>query len=292
MTPSNVVSSVPPNRAPEDPEPPMNTAFATQVNAFRQHADATGKTLSVVFPAFNEAGNIRRTIEGARQILPALASQWEIIVVNDGSRDETGAICDALAAEYPEVRVVHHETNRGYGAALKSGILASRYHLIFFSDSDGQFDLQELAELMAWSDHHDIVAGYRAKRQDPLHRLINAWGWNTLVRLVLGIRVRDIDCAFKLFRRQVFHRIQIRSVGAMVNTEILAQAARMGMSLREIEVSHYPRQHGKATGARLRVILKAFRELFRLWWKLRALSPHQAGLFALPEQQQQVSMQS
>jgi glycosyltransferase involved in cell wall biosynthesis len=236
-------------------------------------------TLSVIFPAFNEEANIRHTVEAARLVLPKLAQTWEIILVNDGSRDATTPICDELAEQYPEVRAIHHVENRGYGAALKSGILAARHNYIFFTDSDGQFDLQELERLIEWASHYDIVTGYRAKRQDPPHRLINAWGWKTLVRMVLGVKVRDIDCAFKIFQRSVFDRVQIRSVGAMVNTEILAQANSFGMRIHEVKVSHYPRRAGKPSGANLRVIAKAFRELFRLWGQLRNVTHEQPGLF-------------
>ena len=169
--------------------------------------------MSVIFPAFNEEGNIRRTVEAAVKILPKVAMSWEIIVVDDGSSDATTAICDDLKARYPEVEVISHGQNRGYGAALKSGIMAAKYELIFFSDSDGQFDLRELQQLICWAEDYDIVAGYRAKRQDPLHRRINALGWNVLVRLVLGIKIRDIDCAFKLFRRAVFDQVKIRVRG-------------------------------------------------------------------------------
>jgi Glycosyltransferases involved in cell wall biogenesis len=236
-------------------------------------------TLSVIFPAFNEEANIRQTVESARLVLPKLAETWEIILVNDGSRDGTTPLCDLLAEQYPEVRAIHHTDNRGYGAALKSGILAARHDYIFFTDSDGQFDLQELEHLIEWASHYEIVTGYRAKRQDPPHRLINAWGWKTLVRMVLGVKVRDIDCAFKIFQRSVFDRVQIRSVGAMVNTEILAQAMSFGMRIHEVKVSHYPRRHGKPSGANLRVIMKAFRELFRLWGQLRNVTHEQPGLF-------------
>ncbi len=242
-------------------------------------APARVGSLSVVFPAFNEEYNIATTVENARRVLPQIAREWEIIVVNDGSADETNRLCDELAARHPEVRALHHLVNQGYGAALKTGIAAARHGLVFFSDSDGQFDLHELQELVAWSEQFDIVAGYRGKRCDPWHRSLNAWGWNVLVRALLGLRVRDIDCAFKLFRREVFERIQIRSVGAMVNTEILAQAVHFRMNIREVEVSHYPRAHGEPTGAKLRVILKAFRELFKLWWKLRKIDHDQQGLY-------------
>ena len=237
-------------------------------------------TMSVIFPAFNEEGNIRRTVEEAVKVLSKVAISWEIIIVDDGSSDATIAICNDLKARYPEVEVIRHGQNRGYGAALKSGIMTAKYDLIFFSDSDGQFDLRELVQLICWSEDYDIVAGYRAKRQDPLHRRINALGWNVLVRLVLGIKIRDIDCAFKLFRRAVFDQVQIRSVGAMVNTEILAQAARLGMRIHQVKVNHFPRRHGKQSGANLHVIIKAFRELCRLWRQLRRVAPDQTGLYS------------
>ena len=237
-------------------------------------------SLSVIFPAFNEEDSIRTLIEIARRVLPDLAEIWEIIIVNDGSHDATGAICDELATRHPEVRAIHHPANRGYGAALKSGITAAKHDLIFFTDSDGQFDLKELHQLIRWSNQYPIVAGYRKRRQDPPHRLLNAMGWKVLVRIVLGLKVRDIDCAFKLFHREVFNHVQIRSVGAMVNTEILAQATRLGMRMHEVEVSHFRRKHGKPSGANMRVIFKAFHELIKLGRRLRRVPQRQRGVIS------------
>ena len=237
------------------------------------------KSLSLIFPAFNEEANIRAVVEDAYRTIPKLAPIFEIIVVNDGSKDRTGEICDRLAEELSNVRVVHHVRNCGYGAALKSGIKLARYDLIFFTDSDGQFDLKEVATLLEQTDAYDIVAGYRARRQDPPHRLLFAWGWNILVRLVLGIRIRDIDCAFKAFNRRVFNSIQIQSVGAMVNTEIFAQASKFRMTVKEVRVSHFPRRHGKPTGSNFAVISKAFRELIKMRRMLHTITPDQPGLF-------------
>src|SRR5216110_3247501 len=230
------------------------------------------KSLSLVFPAFNEAANIRTVVEDAHQTVPKLAPIFEIIVVNDGSKDRTGEICDRLAEELSNVRVVHHPRNCGYGAALKSGINLARHDLIFFTDADGQFDLKEVASLLEQADAYDIVAGYRARRQDPPHRLLFAWGWNMLVQLVLGIKIRDIDCAFKVFNRRVFDKVQINSVGAMVNTEIFAQVSRFGMTVMEIPVSHFPRRHGKPTGGNPAVIFKAFRELIKMRRKVHTVN--------------------
>jgi glycosyltransferase involved in cell wall biosynthesis len=149
------------------------------------------RDVSVIFPAFNEEENIRCTVQTMIRVLPKLAMRWEIIFVDDGSSDATALICDELKAQYPEVEVIRHGKNKGYGAALKSGIMSAKYDLIFFSDSDGQFDFWDLEQLICWSEDYDTVAGYRAKRHDPLYRHVNAPGWNVIVRLVLGIKIRD-----------------------------------------------------------------------------------------------------
>jgi glycosyltransferase involved in cell wall biosynthesis len=193
----------------------------------------------------------------------------EIIVVNDGSSDATASIIDQMADEAGDVVAVHHEVNRGYGAALRSGIYKASKELIFFTDSDLQFDLEEIRHLQEWIHEYDIVAGYRARRADPVHRRFNAWGWNMLVRMVLGLKVKDIDCAFKLFQRDVFRNIRLETVGAMINTEILTLAQRNAMRIKEVPVSHYPRLAGEQTGANVKVIFKALRELINMREKLR-----------------------
>src|SRR5437773_11151485 len=237
------------------------------------------KSLSVVFPAFNEEANIRAVVEDAYRTVPKLAPIFEIIVVNDGSKDRTGEICDRLVEEFSNVRVVHHPRNRGYGAALKSGITLARYDLIFFTDADGQFDLKEVAALLEQTDVYDIVAGYRARRHDPPHRLLFAWGWNILVRSVLRTKIRDIDCAFKAFKRNVFDSVQIHSAGVIVNAAIVAQASAFGLTVKELPVSHFPRLHGESTGDNVAVISKAFRELTGMRRSLRTITPDQLGLF-------------
>ena len=227
------------------------------------------KSITIIFPAYNEEENIQKAVEHGRKALSKYFSGIEIIVVNDGSSDATAEIINALAAKNSDVVPVHHETNRGYGAALRSGIYRASNELIFFTDSDLQFDLEEIRHLQEWIGHYDIVAGYRARRADPLHRRFNAWGWNVLVRIILGLRIKDIDCAFKLFRREVFLDVRLETVGAMINTEILTLAQRNGMKIKEVPVSHYPRLAGEQTGANFRVIWKALRELFVMREKLR-----------------------
>jgi len=231
----------------------------------------TRQSISVVFPAYNEAENIEKAVAQATGCLALLFADWQIIVVDDGSTDRTAAIIDDLARADERIAAVHHSKNQGYGAALKSGIQRSTKEMIFFCDSDLQFHLSELLLILTWIEQYDIVAGYRLKRRDPLHRQLNAWAWNRLVWLLLGLKVRDTDCAFKLFRKTVFDAIRIDAVGAMVNTDILVQATRMGFKIKEIPVTHFPRQNGKQTGANIRVILKAFGELFRLHHKLRTI---------------------
>jgi glycosyltransferase involved in cell wall biosynthesis len=231
----------------------------------------TRQSISVIFPAYNEEENVAEAIGQAHHCLDYLTPDWEIVVVNDGSRDRTAAILDAIAAEDRRVIAVHHPKNEGYGAALRSGIQAARKELIFFSDSDLQFHLNELPLLLIWIEQYDAAIGYRQKRTDPFYRLVNAWGWNMLVRLVLGLRVRDIDCAFKLFRSSLFEVIKVDAVGAMVNTDILVQALRMGFKIKEVPVTHFQRRAGAPTGAKLSVIVKAFRELLALRVKLQAV---------------------
>lgn len=227
-------------------------------------------SLSLVFPAYNEELNVERAVVEARRVLEKVAERYEIIVVNDGSADDTGSIIDRLAKEDGQVVPVHHPKNRGYGAAVCSGFAQARFDYVFFTDSDLQFNLDEIERLIEWIDRFDIVTGYRAKRADPLHRRLNAWAWGTLVRFLFGIKVRDIDCAFKLFHRRVFDIITPTSGGAMVNTEILALATKYGFTIKEVPVSHLPRAQGEQTGANLRVILKAFRELFSMYRRLKS----------------------
>ena len=230
-------------------------------------------SLSVVLPAFNEAENIRESIRRSLNVCERLGLDFEVIVVDDGSRDSTATLVQDAALENPRVRIVSHITNRGYGAALKSGILSSTKEYIFFTDADLQFDLEELEELLKDGLNYDIIAGYRVKRSDPFGRRLNAWAWGRLVGLLFHLEIRDVDCAFKLFHRTVFDRIPIHSVGAFVNTEILVRARAHGFSLKEVPVSHFPRHAGRQTGADMKVILKAFRELGRLHADLKSDPP-------------------
>jgi hypothetical protein len=220
---------------------------------------------SLCLPAYNEEANIEDTLDAACVILPEFVRQFEIVVVDDGSKDRTGEILTRYAHREPRVRVVRHEGNRGYGAAVTSGLRAAQGDVVLFTDSDGQFSLLNLPWFLSRIKECDLVVGYRYRRADSWHRRLNAWAWNWLIRLVLGVWVRDLDCAFKLFRREVLERIQLTATGAAINAEILVQCTQSQLRSCEIPVSHFPRCAGAPTGAAFKVILRAFRELPQLW---------------------------
>ena len=208
----------------------------------------------------------------AVQVLEGLGADYEIIIVNDGSTDGTGPVADAMAVQNSRIRVIHHPENRGYGGALISGFRAAAKELVFYTDGDGQFDLEELPPLLPLIEHYDIVSCYRLNRQDGLIRKFNAWCWGRLVGLLFDLPLKDIDCAFKLYKRAVFDDMELLSAGALIDTEVLARAKRKGCTITQAGVHHYPRTAGRATGANVKVILRAFKELFQL--RRRILNPN------------------
>lgn len=224
--------------------------------------------LSYFFPAHNEEANLAGLVEEALATLPSLADTFEIIAVNDGSRDRTGAIADELTAAHPGVvRAVHHPTNLGYGAALRSGFGAARYELVAFTDGDRQFRVEDLGRLtarLAAPDAPDVVAGFRIKRADPLIRTIYAKAYRLANRIFFGLRVTDVDCACKLFRREVLDGVRVESGGAFFSAELLIKLQAAGRAVAEVGVPHYPRTAGSPTGAKPQVILRAVRDFWRL----------------------------
>ncbi len=229
--------------------------------------------LSIFFPCYNEEANIERVVRAAIEAAKEHAEQYEVIAVNDGSRDRTGEIAERLAAEYPGVvRAVHNNPNLGYGGAVARGLREARYSWIFFTDGDGQFDIREIDKLIALLDKCDFAVGYRVNRADPLIRKVNAYCWGVLVRTLFGLKVRDIDCAFKLLPKSLVDQIELRSQGALISTELLARARYRGLRIAEVGVNHYPRTAGQQTGANFRVILRAFKELFKLRRHIRSES--------------------
>ena len=236
---------------------------------------------------YNEEGNIEQVVTSAVAVLSEIADRYEVIVVDDGGRDRTGEIADRLAAANPHVRVVHHPVNRGYGAALRSGFEAATLPLVGFVDGDNQFDLGELSILLRalapsrveglapgkveGLDGVDIVSGYRIRRRDPAFRRLYSFLYNQAGRLLFGIPIRDVNCAFKIYRREVLDRLvpQLRSTGALINVEMLARARKLGARVTEVGVHHFPREAGRQTGGNPAVIVHAFKEMLELWRELR-----------------------
>jgi len=226
----------------------------------------TTESLSVIVPLYNEEENVEATVAEVRAKIAPRFLSCEIVLVNDGSQDRTPSLCDALAAAGTDVRVVHHPRNLGYGAALRSGFAAARHPLLFYTDGDLQFDLDEIDRLLPLLEGADIVTGYRINRQDPWHRRFNAGTYNLVMRTLFGVRLRDLDCAFKLYRKSIFETIQMKSDGILISGEILVQAVAQGLVIREVGVTHYPRARGTPTGNKPLVVVAAMIELVKFCW--------------------------
>ncbi|MGH7781084.1 MAG: glycosyltransferase family 2 protein [Candidatus Binataceae bacterium] len=226
--------------------------------------------LSIFLPSHNEEANIERVVGGYLAELPNVADDYEVIVVNDGSRDRTGEIAGRLAAENPRVKVVNHEVNRGYGGAVISGIRAAAMPYVMLSDGDGQFDPKDVEKLAVFMPEFDVVVGRRVHRADHLIRRLNGNAWTILVRVVLGVTISDIDCGFKMFKREFLDGMELRAHGAMISTELMARLMGRGARIKEVDVRHLPRTAGEQSGASLPVVIRAFKELFILYAELRA----------------------
>ena len=233
-------------------------------------------THSIILPAYNEEEVIADTVYDCLRAVRRFCPNCEIIVVDDGSRDRTGQIIDDLALHDSCIIAVHNRPNKGYGGALVAGFNAARGQWLFFMDSDGQFDIRDIASLLTVAQEHPDAAmlGYRAHRSDPFMRQLNAWGWKQATRRIIGLRgIHDIDCAFKLFPAHTLAAAAIIAEGASVNAEFLTKFQRMHVPIYQLPVQHLPRTKGNPTGAKLSVILKAFRELFHLRVHLRTWKP-------------------
>jgi len=229
--------------------------------------------LSLILPAHNEQDNIEIVVRDALATLPEYAPDFEILVVNDGSRDKTGSIIDRIHAEDPRVIPIHHPSNRGYGGALISGFSASTGDFVMFMDADRQFDIQDIRLLAPFVDLFDIVAGFRMERSDPIHRRINAEIFNLAVRILFGVHMRDLDCAFKIFRGDQIRSLSLTTSGALINAEIQSKLRRQGATIVQVGVPHHPRVAGQATGGDLKVILRAMRETISLWIRMHRYQP-------------------
>jgi glycosyltransferase involved in cell wall biosynthesis len=229
--------------------------------------------LSIVLPCFDEEENVAGAVREALAAIRHHSRTGEVIVVDDGSRDRTASVAAELVERHPEVRLVMHRRNRGYGAAVRTGIRAARMPFVLLTDGDRQFDLDQLGVFVPVVDAADFVAGYRVHRRDPAGRRVVAAAWNWLVRHLFRVGVRDVDCAFKLIRRDLLDRIDLLSDGAMVSTELIVRSRLAGARIAELGVEHRARVAGRQSGASPRVIVRAFRELGRLRTALRAPHP-------------------
>lgn len=228
-------------------------------------------TLSVFFPCINEEGNIENTVSSAQDILKKLNIEYEIIIVDDGSVDSTGKIADRLAKENSKIRVIHHPKNLGYGEALKSGFYNARYDTVVYTDGDGQFDFAEVTKFLEKMKDHDLVIGYRIKRKDSFLRKLFGRGWRLTLLAFFRLTLKDVDCGFKMVSKKVLEKIShlTSSRGAMINAELAIKAKKAGFKIGQVGVNHYPRLSGRPTGANLKVIIKSYLDLIKLWWELK-----------------------
>ena len=224
---------------------------------------------SAFVPVHDEEASIVSVSDGLLRVLPQVAETWELVLVDDGSRDGTPRLVDELAATRPNVRVVRHATNRGYGAAVRTGLAASRGEWVFFTDGDGQFDPAVLGDVAPLASEADAVVGFRVARADAWRRRAFTVGWNVLVRRLLDSPVRDVNCAVKLMRRNLLDDFVPRAEGGAISAELLAHLVRRGARLIEVPVAHHPRRAGRASGGNPRVAMRAVAELAALWWRSR-----------------------
>jgi glycosyltransferase involved in cell wall biosynthesis len=226
-----------------------------------EHGTYSG--VSVVLPAFNEEANVECALREVSEVARKILTDYEIILVNDGSTDNTGNIVRSLLGELENLRLIEHHPNRGYGGALMAGFVAAEKEFISFFPADKQFHFHEVALLLEKIRGADIVCGYRVDRKDNALRKFFAWGWNVLIRILFGYLCRDVDCGFKLFRKRILEQIAISSGGAMLDTELLVYAKVKGLVIAEVPLQHLPRTEGRATGANARVIARALQDLLQ-----------------------------
>ncbi len=225
--------------------------------------------LTIFLPSYNEAGNVERVVRGFLAEAPKIAEDFEVIVVDDGSRDRTAEIAGRLAAEDSHVRLERHAVNQGYGAAMITGFRTARQPFILLADGDGQFDPSEMRLLTALIPNYDVVIGRRARRADHVVRRFNGKAWTILSRILFGLSVTDMDCGFKLFRRDVVANLDLHSNSAMITTELMARLAGRNARIAEVDVTHLPRVAGVQGGNSVASIIGAFKDLFLLYWQLK-----------------------
>ena len=226
-------------------------------------------SITAFFPAYNDEHTIEGIVRTAAAELRKVTDDFEILVVNDGSRDSTGEILERLRAELPFLRVIHHEKNMGYGAALISGFRGAKKDLIFYTDGDGQYDVTEMHNLLAQlGPNIDLVNGYKIKRADAWHRIVIGELYRRAMRRAFRLSIRDVDCDFRLFRRRIFDSITLESRSGVICVEMAKKFEQAGFRMAEVPVSHYPRLHGSSEFFRIRHLTHTFKGLLRIWWNL------------------------
>lgn len=230
--------------------------------------NSENKSISIFFPAYNDEASIEKMVLDALRTAKKFSPDYEVIVVDDASPDRAGEIADNLAKKYPQVKVVHHRKNRGYGGALKSGFKAASKDLIFYTDGDAQFDAKELEKLLPYINDYDMVNGYKTKRRDNAVRVFFGGLYNSGSRLFFGIKIRDIDCDFRLFNRRVIDGISLESDSGLICVEMMKKITDKGYSIKEVPISHFHRMRGGSTFFKPAKILATLIAWARLWWKL------------------------
>jgi len=231
--------------------------------------------LSIFFPAYNDAGTIASLALVAHMTARTLTDDYEVIVVDDGSPDHTGALLDEMAKHFPWMRVVHHETNRGYGGALRTGFLTASKELVFYTDGDAQYDPREMVRLWeAFSPAVDFVNGYKITRHDPLHRVLIGRAYHWFVKIAFSLRLRDVDCDFRLMRRSVFERVRLTRSSGVICVELMKKVQDEGFRIAEVPVHHFHRSYGKSQFFNFPRVLRTLVDLSRLWWELVVRKPH------------------
>src|SRR5690349_13562553 len=232
--------------------------------------------LSVFFPAYNDSGTIASLVITSLKTAERLTPDFEIIIINDGSADATAEIADELARTYPQVKVVHHEKNRGYGGALRTGFASATREVIFYTDGDAQYDPAEMEALWeAFNDNVDLVNGYKISRSDPWHRIIIGRIYHHTVKIMFGLRVRDVDCDFRLMRRSIFERVRLEKNSGVICLEMMKKIQDAGFSIVEAPVHHYHRAHGQSQFFNFRRVIRTGVDVFKLWYALVVRRTHQ-----------------
>jgi len=234
-----------------------------------------GKGLSIFFPAYNDSGTIASLVITALRTARELTPDHEVIVVNDGSADKTAEILDELARTYPQVRVVHHETNRGYGGALRSGFASATRDLIFYTDGDAQYDPAEMEVLWKRFDESvDLVNGYKISRSDPMHRIVIGRVYHHTVKILFGLTVRDVDCDFRMMRRSIFEKVHLEKNSGVICLEMMKKITDAGFRIAEVPVHHYHRAYGRSQFFNFRRLFRTAIDVFKLWFALVVRREH------------------